>query len=73
MSDWQPIETAPFCAEQVMVWVTSDSIDGDGWVKVGTVVHIEPLALIDDNGCEYWPHENGGYPTHWMPLPSAPA
>jgi hypothetical protein len=71
--NWQPIETAPLCAEEVLVWVSSVEPDGEGWIKVGTIGHFDPVCLIDYDGCEYWPHENGGYPTHWQPMPLPPA
>ncbi len=65
MTDWQPIETAPFSVP-VLVW--------DGQVTVGR------QAKYPDGKCIWWVHDTYGFcedgqiykPTHWCPLPEGP-
>ncbi len=67
MSDWQPIETAPLDATEVLIVAVFDnginplyavaSNDGHGWRDMG------------DMG---WGGTDGIEPTHWMPLPEPP-
>jgi hypothetical protein len=67
--DWQPIETAPMYTT-VDFWI--DDPDIEGWRITGMLSSkLEPLIINTDDGV-YPPHENGGWPTHWRPLPSPP-
>lgn len=69
---WQPIETAPRdCVTECIFWCQGEV---DGWVLFGVLVPGEPqwLSRQSYDATDYWPHENGGYLTHWMPLPAAP-
>jgi hypothetical protein len=67
---WQHWETAPV-NEVVDWWIASDH--DDGWRKTGYRCNsADPLCIVEENGGLYWPHENGGWPTHWMPLPEPP-
>lgn len=67
---WRSIESAPV-NEVVLWWI--DGLGEDGWIKTGMrQVSGAPLAIVDEDGSLYWPHENGGVPTHWMPLPPPP-
>lgn len=70
ISGWQPIETAP-CGIDIDVWIST--LEGGGWRKTGHIVSVDPFCMLDENWCPYFPHENGGWATHWMPLPSAPS
>lgn len=67
-ANWQPIETAPRCGDEVILWtergVTSPCI----WSKKGD---------ISENGFWLWWQAEPEYlievkATHWMPLPSPP-
>ena len=62
---WQPIETAPKDGTWVLGWAQSDSA---------------PYLISwgrNHNGDLLWRTQSfsfvGGYITHWMPLPAAPA
>ncbi len=66
---WQPIETAPKDIE-IDLWVTG--LEGGGWRKTGRLIASDPGCMVDEEGETYWPHENGGWFTHWQPLPSPP-
>lgn len=67
---WQPIETVP-TMQEVDIWI--EGIDGDGWRVTGEVYSTqEPMWIKTEMG-NYFPHENGGFPTHWQPLPAPPA
>ena len=63
---WQPIETAPKETTQMFVVVAFGA-------KVGaTPYNSDPWCVWHQRG-EFvrWPHKFS--PTHWMPLPEAPA
>lgn len=70
---WQPIETAPMHV-MIDLW-TACAENGieHGWRKTGELIADDPHLLIDEDGRNYSPHENGGWFTHWMPLPAPPA
>lgn len=68
-SDWWPIETAPKDGSRILVWdgepeiVRWDDVSHDyrkGWASGG---------LFSEHA--WWYDES--FPTHWQPLPSAPA
>jgi hypothetical protein len=68
---WQSWTDAPV-NEVVDWWIASE--DGGGWLKRGYRCNsADPLAIVEEDGGLYWPHENGGWPTHWQPLPEPPA
>lgn len=56
---WQPIETAPRDGTPVLLW--------GPWGEVGMWCYSHPIGWND--GYEALMHP----PTHWMPLPEAPA
>jgi hypothetical protein len=68
---WRPIETAP--RDDTIILATW----ADSWDDVGTVsyhVHIE--AMCHENGIWYYAYDGDSHtraPTHWLPLPAAPA
>lgn len=64
MSDWQPIETAPW--GHFLAWVPFGSGDGDGAYNL--LCKNEDGNWINDNGDDIAPYK----PTHWMPLPAPP-
>lgn len=64
VEQWRPIETAPKDGTDVLVHAAGSTYavswceEAEGWV-------------VDDN--KHGPYRlRGSYPTHWMPLPSAP-
>jgi hypothetical protein len=68
---WQPIETAPI--DKVVDWWIASDGDKGGWRKTGYRLNDHDcLCVIEEDGRPYWPHENGGWPTHWMPQPEPP-
>lgn len=68
---WMPIDTAPRDGETVIdLWC--EGLDEDGWLMRGSLHIGEPQWLKTEDGGDYFPHENGGYFTHWMPLPPPP-
>jgi hypothetical protein len=68
---WQDISTAP---EFVVIDIWVDGLDSEGWRVTGEILSKqEPILIKTDDGGSYWAHENGGWPTHWMPLPAPPA
>jgi hypothetical protein len=71
MSEWQPIESAPF-NESVLIFIPSSEHYGPGiWrairVNMGTGIrwHATTIAMGRDLSGEC-------LPTHWMPLPEPP-
>ncbi len=75
--DWQPIETAPRDGEPVLIWKPDERRVGEymmaaywddsqnGFVPVGGVHKQGYFSTLQGR--------DQGYPTHWMPLPTAPA
>jgi len=66
---WRPIETAPKDGTRLLLWWGSE-------VHIGRCVG----AGMSRDGGDWWRSEShqvfkvaGGRPTHWMPLPAAPA
>lgn len=66
---WQPIETAPKDGTRLLLWWGSE-------VHIGRCV----VAGMSRDGGDWWRSESHqvfkvaeGRPTHWMPLPAAPA
>jgi hypothetical protein len=67
--DWQPISTYPvprfdplnwyISTENVLVWDSFPRIAQFGYTKTGKGRWHDPMGIV--------------YPTHWMPLPPAPA
>jgi uncharacterized protein DUF551 len=80
MSEWQPIETAPKDGTWILGWMPYDSGGGEaGFAYVMAYSKFgNEAARVRYGGEGYW-HEAGGEadwmlgPTHWMPLPKAPA
>lgn len=66
---WQDIKSAPPLTE-IDIWITG--LEEDGWRISGQIPSTQEPLWIKTEAGNYWPHENGGYPTHWMPLPAAP-
>ena len=61
MNEWQPIETAPRNGVNVLVWDSeSELILVAAYIREGNFWAVE---MSDQDA----------YPTHWMPLPAAPA
>lgn len=68
---WQPIETAKIdCETEVDLWC--EGLEGDGWLLRGIIYPGEPMWIKTSDGGDYFPHENGGWVTHWRPTPAAP-
>lgn len=68
--NWQPIETAPD-NEPIDVWLEAD--DGVGWRYPDLqLMEREPFVFMDEDLLRWYPHENGCWPTHWMPRPAPP-
>lgn len=68
---WRDIETAPMM-EEIDIWI--EALDGEGWRVTGEILSKqEPLWIQREDGSIYWAHENGGWPSHWRPLPEPPA
>lgn len=70
MSAWQHINTASI-GDAGLFWCVED-VTGETWIKAGELVRDEPHCIVDDNGVVYWPHENGGWVSHWQPYPEGP-
>lgn len=69
-AQWRPLEEAPV-GEVVDWWIVG--LDEPGWRITGHRDNsAEPLCIVTEDRQLYWPHENGGYPTHWQPLPAPP-
>jgi hypothetical protein len=66
---WRTIDSAPY-AQVIDLWC--QSVEGEGWRKTGYLTHHNPQRLLDEDGYAYFPHENGGWFSHWMPLPAPP-
>jgi hypothetical protein len=71
--DWQPIETAPLDGSKVIILLNGHVTVGDYSVRE----HFENGKSVYRNASwrvlgMYWPGEEPA-PTHWMPLPKAPA
>ena len=64
MNDWKPISTAPRDGQNIIVWRPDDPLNE---------------ARKAHAGLDCWSHDSWWHsrrnqqPTHWMPLPSAPA
>lgn len=67
---WLPIESAPLGID-IDVWISA--LESNGWRKTGHIVSVDPFCMLDENWCPYFPHENGGWATHWMSIPEGPA
>lgn len=67
---WQPIETAPRDGTRILAWGT---LHAPGW-NDGERPSIE-ITVYGYGGFAGWyaPAMGGWEPTHWMPLPEAPA
>lgn len=64
MTDWQPIDTAPKDGTPILVW-------NAGYVAV--MCWWERCWEYANGIQRYWPRADEREPTHWMPLPDAPA
>lgn len=80
VSAWQPIETAPRDGSIVMYWVTAVQYEGDEETGLVNDVDVSAPDFGRWTGGEDGYHEpfsgipgDGGSPTHWQPLPAAPA
>lgn len=78
MAGWQPIETAPKDGTPVILWTVwvGDEISPDPFseVQIGYWDHGNDLpASHDFSRRPEWVVQRIGVPTHWMPLPAAPA
>ena len=74
---WTPIESAPKDGEPVLIWKPDERMVGEymmaaywddeqgGWVPVGGIHTQGYFSEVAQS--------KQGYPTHWMPLPEAPA
>jgi len=69
---WRPIEMAKL-GQLATFWIASADAEEEGWHKFGYVAETVPLCIRDDEGYTYWPHENGGYATHFQPVLPPPA
>lgn len=69
-ADMREEATAPKNVE-IDIWISED--EGPGWRKTGCVAGAPPYAILDEDGCFYHPHENGGWATHWRLMPDPPA
>lgn len=70
---WQPIETAPR-EKRVLVWTDTDNPEDRGYVREiceGRHVQCAQVGILCEEGD--WDLGLIGQPTHWMPLPDAPA
>jgi len=70
---WQPIETAPKDGTEVLLFGRAD------WLGNGSDEDAPQIIIgVFDDYLEEWssktnnPYSDDIYPTHWMPLPSAP-
>lgn len=70
MNAWQNIDCASI-GDTGLFWCVEDGT-GEGWIKAGELARDEPHAIVDDNDMFYWPHENGGWISHWQPYPEGP-
>lgn len=69
---WRPIETLERdCETEVDLWC--EGLEGDGWLLRGVPYIGEPMWIKTWEGTDYFPHENGGWVTHWCPVPAPPA
>jgi hypothetical protein len=70
--DWRLIETAPKDGTEIDVWCSSSHPGDNGGYRIANAYwsRAEHKWLKRGQGdCRTWMHQ----PTHWMPLPSAPA
>lgn len=71
---WQDIETADRdCMTNIDMWCASAEADGEGWNLRGILMIGTPDWIRREDASDYFPHENGGFLTHWRPLPTPPA
>ena len=69
---WRDIASAPRDrVTEIDMWC--EGLDEEGWLIRGILYPSEPQRVCRDDDTDYYPHENGGYLTHWRPLPAAPA
>ena len=78
VAGWQPIETAPKDGTPVILWTVwvGDEISPDPFseVQIGYWDHGNDLPESHDfSRRPEWVVQRIGEPTHWMPLPAAPA
>ena len=80
MSEWQPIETAPRDGSMFLVWVNAvrhgEDDEGRPFQQDCSTVDFAEWRTVDDYGYPFYfgyPHGDQEYPTHWQPLPAAPA
>lgn len=67
--NWKTIESVPD-GEIIDVWM--QCLEG-GFRFTGKVYcRTEPMVFVNDSDDLFQPHENGVWPTHWMPLPPPP-
>lgn len=71
---WQDIETVNRdCMTEIDMWCASAEADGEGWNLRGILMIGTPDWIKREDASDYFPHENGGFLTHWRPLPAPPA
>lgn len=76
--DWQPIETAPFDNQVILIARPGDWVEAAYWGLAkdasGWDDRKYPWAILDgSNGLNGRSHGDGYGPTHWAPLPQPPA
>lgn len=81
MVEWRPIETAP-TQKTVLAWLHLPKNPGASGPVLAQRVYFDGVPHEEDtryqegcwwaNGRYYAPKDDGGYVTHWLPLPPAP-
>ena len=68
--EWRPMaEAERDCVTERDFWC--EGLEGDGWLLRGRLNIGEPVWIVTNEG-DYFPHENGGWITHWRPVPAPP-